>query len=190
MRKNNYAEIMRRSLMNKTAIGLFAAVLPLVSCDPLLNSKDQRLTNSHYIINPTGKRMIHELTFSVPREHRDSTLRYYSNGANNREELEWIISYAVGKGKNTQAAIGYSAPFCLYNIDDTTFLSWDKYWREYDDTVVFRPFYWKHDGETSDDKENNWMTNYYLAISDSLLSLMRKDYAMLNKFSEYYAKKQ
>jgi hypothetical protein len=177
-------------------ISILAAMLLFVSCDwdifNLVKSINERLTDYHYIINPSGKKIVHELPFGVPLEHRDSTLRYCSDGSNTQEELEWIVSYVVGLTKeHTQAAIGYTAPFCLYNVSDTTSLHWYNYWTgiEYDSTKVFCPFYWKHGGETSDEKERNWITNYYLIVNDSLLSLMQKDYTMLEKFKEYYASK-
>jgi hypothetical protein len=172
-------------------------MLLLVACDwdifDLFPAKDQRVTNYHYMINPSGKRMIHELTFNVPLEHGesggDSTLRHFSDGSNAQEELEWLLSYNVGTVRaNPSVQLAYRDPFYLYNISDTSSLHWNKYWRQYDDSLKnFCPFYWIPGGETSDDKEFNWITYYYLMVSDSLLSLMQKDYTMLDKFKEYYA---
>jgi hypothetical protein len=180
--------------MNKiiVQISILAVMLFSVACDwdifDIIKSINKRLTDYHYMINPSGKRIVHELTFAIPCEYeKDSTLRYYSDGSNAQEELEWVVSYIVGLTKeHTQSAIGYMDPFCLYNICDTTSLHWYSYWTQYDSTKVFCPFYWKHGGETSDEKEHNRIGNYYLIVNDSLLSLMQKDYTMLEKFKEYY----
>jgi hypothetical protein len=177
--------------MNRIAqISILVVMLLFVACD-LFKSINKRFTDYHYMINPSGKRIVHELTFGVPREYRDSTLRYYSDGSNDQEklELEWVVSYVVGLTKeHTQAVIGYWSPFYLYNISDTTSLYWDN-WEPYD-SLKFCPFYWGNDGNLAcDDRECNRISNHYVMISDSLLSLMQKDYSMLEKFSEYYEQK-
>jgi hypothetical protein len=175
-------------------IGISAVMLLFVACDwdimDLFKSNNKRFTDCHYMINPRGKRIVHELTFGIPREHRDSTLLYFTDGSNAQEELEWTVSYVVGlMSEQTQAVIGYKAPCYLYNISDTTSLRWDKYWNRYDDSLKFCPFYWKDgsEGFACDNKECNRIANYYVMVSDSLLSLMQKDYDMLDKFKEYYA---
>ena len=172
---------------NKTIVCIgILAIISFSSCGPPVN---QRLTNYHYMINPTGKRIIHELTFGVPNEYRDSTLSYYSNGTNTREELEWKVSYVVGVGPHSQAAIDYKAPFYFYNIDDTTVLYRDKYWNDHEDYIkIFTPFHLWSEPIICNDEECDHIAKIYLTISDSLLSLMRKDYTMLDKFSEYYTK--
>ena len=175
--------------MNRIIISLSAVLLLFTSCDPFASSKNKRLTNKHHIINPTGKRMIHELPFIVPLEDKDSLLHYYSNGENSQAELEWTLSYIVGAIRHSQSVLGYKDPINLYNIDDTTCLYWTKYWIQYDDSLKkFCPFYWIPESSECDDNECNRITNYYLMVSDSLLSLMQKDYTMLEKFSEYYGK--
>jgi hypothetical protein len=147
--------------MNRIIIqnSIFVVILLLTSCNPSYK-KDERLTDYHYIINTTGKKIIHELPYIVPREYRDSMLRHYSEGSNAQQELEWTVSYVVGlTTEHTQAAIGYTDPFCLYNICDTTSLRWHNYWTQYDSVKVFCPFYWKPGGEMSDEKEHNRILN-------------------------------
>jgi hypothetical protein len=42
--------------------------------------------------------------------------------------------------------------------------------------------------QDANEKEFTWTKDYYLTITDSIVQAMQKDYTMLHKFSEYYAK--
>jgi hypothetical protein len=133
------------------------------------------------------KKIVHELICDS-EDVKEDTFRFYSNGLSKKTEFEWMISCIVGKAtEHTAAVISYSS-FYVYNISDTSSLYWKSFFGGYDNPNIRYPhyFYREAGGETSDEKEFNRITNYYLVVNDSLLLLMQKDYSLLDKFSEYY----
>jgi hypothetical protein len=176
--------------MNK--IGIFMVLIFIIvkicACN---ESKDQRLTDNHYIINTTGKKIVHELVCISQYVDADTFL-FYSSGEINQPELEWVVSCIVGKaGAHTLTLISYSS-FCLYNINDTSSLYWKYFFGGYDNPQDKYPQYL--DGgvngrQEENEKEYVKTVDFHLTVSDSLLLLMRKDYSMLERFSDYYSQK-
>jgi hypothetical protein len=149
----------------------------------------QRYTDYHYITNTTGKPIIHELIGYDDYGIDKDTFLFYSSGLNNKLELEWKISCVVGLIRaHIPVMIGYKS-FHTYSIEDTTALHWKYASDGFKDPHSPPYFYDEYGGETCTDTECNRVLNYYLTVNDSLLLLMQKDYAMLDKFKEYYAQK-
>jgi hypothetical protein len=176
--------------MQSSKIAIFVVIIfTIMKISACGEPKNQRLTDCHYMINGTGKKIVHEL-ICISKYVDEDTFRFYSNGVVNQPELEWVISCIVGKaGPHTPTMINYSS-FSLYNISDTSFLYWKYFSGGYDNPQDKYPQYF--DGGVNGRSENNetetvWTVDFHLTVTDSLLLLMQKDYTMLHKFSEYYA---
>jgi hypothetical protein len=75
----------------------------------------------------------------------------------------------------------------LYNLTDTCFYQFNlnrTTWTEID------TLYWDNITYNVENGSNGWHELHFetLYFTDTLLSIMQKDYTMLHKFSEYYAK--
>ena len=149
----------------------------------------QRYTDYHYITNTTGKLIIHEIIGFDDYDGIDrDTFQFYSSGLINTPELEWEISCVVGLiGAHIPVMIDYRS-FHTYSIEDTTALHWKYASDGFADPHIPPYFYHEYGGKTCSDTECNRVLNYYLIVNDSLLSLMQKDYSILEKFKEYYSK--
>ncbi len=136
---------------------------------------------SYYLTNKTGKKIIHQI-----RCHKDytglDTLSFYSDGLSDKTMFEWIVTAKFNSSRNVTMSVIHTN---IYNITDTTSLGWSPLWGEING--VYARF-----GESTNHtsfKDGEYLTSkgdYYLTIDDELLSLMKKDYTMLDKFKEYY----
>ena len=172
--------------MNKSI--LIVAVLVITSS--CIRDVYQRYTDYHYITNATEKPIIHELIgFDDYDGIEKDTFQFYSSRLTNTPELEWKISCVVGLIRaHIPVMIDYRS-FHVYSIEDTTALHWKYASDGFNDPHIPPYFYHEYGGETCSDTECNRVLNYYLNVNDSLLLLMQKDYAMLDKFKEYYEQK-
>ncbi|MDR0559421.1 MAG: hypothetical protein LBG92_04580 [Prevotellaceae bacterium] len=158
-------------------ITLFTAGLFMTACLP----EPHNVTTKHYITNTTGKKIVHELVgnhYFLPNEMNmsDTVRRFYSDGTVLTKEFEWSFSRSMVLGREHPETMFDDTR--IYNINDTVSLRWGLIWyaedRNYD---YFYEIDWNND-------RTEFI--YNLIVSDSLLSLMHKDYAMLEKFPEYY----
>ena len=161
----------------------------LSSCEPW----STREINNHYIVNQTDKEIVHVLysadSIFINDEKLDSLVFHVS--AKCDTTLEWTVSAITGI-TSQHGYLCYNDGFSVYNITDTTSIFWKNIWGgyEYDkDPIpeIFRRSNGKDERDVTN-KESIWVINYYLTVNDQLLSLMQKDYTMLERFKEYYQK--
>ncbi|MDR0559424.1 MAG: hypothetical protein LBG92_04595 [Prevotellaceae bacterium] len=167
--------------MNKNVffIIIVATGLFLTACDPVSTYIGR---TNHYITNTTGKRIVHELvgnTYFLPNEMSmsDTVRRFYSNGTVLTKEFEWSFSRSMSMQWDYPDMM--ISETRIYNINDTVSLAWDVIW--YGEDRNYDQFY---ERECNESRVSYY--TYNLMVSDSLLSLMHKDYTMLEKFPEYY----
>lgn len=156
----------------------------LFGCTP----RYQRITDNHHIVNQTNKEIIHILYCNHPLVKQDSFIYHVESKCDTT--LEWTVSAITGIVTD-YGYLTYNG-FRVYNITDTTTIFWKDLWGGYEyDSESIPMIFNRSKGITEyNDKKNEsiWITNYYLTINDTLLSLMKKDYSMLERFKEYYQK--
>ena len=158
----------------------FIVLLFLISCE----GTHIMHKHSYYIINKSGKKLIHQIyrsqfEFSTGTD----TLSFYSNGASYITEFEWIAIAKFYSQRNILITVDGTD---IFNISDTTSLGKSSLWSP--DGIYTK--FGKNINNTSF-KDGDYYTftgDYYLTIDNELLSLMKKDYTMLDKFKEYYQK--
>ncbi len=159
-------------------------LLSLSGCE-LWNTRE---INNHYLVNETDKKIVHILYCSSSFLSQDS-LEYYVNERCDTT-LEWTVSAITGI-VTEHGYLTYEG-FRIYNITDTTSIYWKNFWGGYEYQGDAIPEIFNHSkGIESRDITNNefiWTINYYLTVNDTLLSLMKKDSSMLERFKEYYKK--
>lgn len=162
---------------------LIAVLILFCSCDAV----PVRQTDTYYIINQTDKAMVHVLysAGNFDTEDKVDTLTFYVPTQCDTT-FEWTISEVVGY-VDLPCRMDYRG-FHVYNITDTTSIFFEASFSGFADIPqIFKGVY---KGTIIDSKkhEQNDITNYYLTVNDHLLSLMQKDYSMLERFKEYYQK--
>ena len=171
--------------MKHIIFSLSIAVLVLFCSCEVWNRRE---TNNHYIINQSNKEIVHILYTDHPLIKEDSLVFQISSISDTI--LEWKISEIVGFGEDVKE-FDYNG-FCVYNLTDTTLFRWNGYFGSTEiNTETFSGFFSKGSVSTLSNnklRETEWVTNYYLTVNDQLLSLMEKDYSMLERFKEYYQK--
>jgi hypothetical protein len=171
----------------KRIVATGIAITMVIGCCVKLK-EDERI-GYHYITNMSGKRIVHEVVCNPKNVHED-TLRFFSSGKTDHAELEWVISVVF---PNYREVYGYYWNTSVYCIDDTTSVRWSGLWGKgiLSPTNNYCTQYFcivHKDSESSEDKIT-YTREYYLTVNDSLLLTMQKDYAMLDRFKEYYAQK-
>jgi hypothetical protein len=166
--------------MNYTCkfISILIVFLSFISCD---ETKIKHIQN-FYLINNTGKRIVHKVKCNKEYTGLD-TLTYYSEGAFENADFEWEIVgiFDIGRQINVIAE-----ETNIYNITDTISLGWSD--------IPGSGGIYTHFGENINNtsyKDGDYYTftgDYFLTVDNELLSLMKKDYTMLDKFKEYYQK--
>ncbi|MDD3078575.1 MAG: hypothetical protein PHH37_05685 [Paludibacter sp.] len=147
----------------------------------------RKQTDYHYIINQSNKEIVHIL-YSDHELVADSFVSQIHE--NSDTTLEWEVSEVVGVGEVVRE-FDYNS-FYIFNLTDTSSFHWEGVFGRHEyNTVVFSDFFSKSSVSTLSNnklRETNWITKYYLTVNDTLLSLMTKDYSMLERFKEYYQK--
>ncbi|MDR0559420.1 MAG: hypothetical protein LBG92_04575 [Prevotellaceae bacterium] len=163
----------------KTVLIIITAGLFMTACLP----ESHNVTTEHYITNTTGKKIVHELVgnhYFLPNEMNmsDTVRRFYSDGTVSTKESEWLLSRSMYIGRDFPDQMFLRT--YIYSINDTVSLYWSGLRLNFEENQNYDYFYERD--------WNNDMTvfTYNLMVSDSLLSLMHKDYTMLEKFPEYY----
>ena len=147
----------------------------------------RKQTDYHYIVNQSNKKVVHILYSNHELIKEDSLV--FQIHENTDTTLEWKVSAIVGFGENF-SHLSYSS-FRIYNLTDTTSNYWENFWGGYEYNNTIPEILNKRDfGLESDNnkKETNKTIRYYWTINDTLLSLMKKDYSMIERFKEYYQK--
>jgi hypothetical protein len=165
---------------------LFFLVLLVCIFMGCIKSKSIKEVNYHYITNTSGKKIVHEVICNSECVGED-TLIFFSRGMTKQSELEWKTSASFISYRQIIAYYLYTYIYC---IDDTTSILWNGLWNVdpgfKDGNKYFKIVNLAHE-ET--DNEHIMPVEYYLTVNDSLLLTMQKDYAMLDKFKEYYEQK-
>ena len=164
--------------MKKVNCLMIVVVMMLISCE----GTQIKHEHSYYLTNKTDKKLIHQIRCNKDYTDLD-TLSFYSNGTSDKTVLEWIVIATFNSGRNETLSVISTN---IYNITDTTSLGWSFLWG---DDGIYTHF-GKNINNTSfkDDDYYTFTGDYYLTVDDELLSLMKKDYTMLDKFKEYYSK--
>ncbi len=157
---------------------LYAVIVLLLlsCCFPTIKREE-----SYYITNTTGKKLIHQIMYYNAEGGKGlDTLSFYSSGTSAEAEFEWMVTGTY----NAQKPIDVVSKTNIYNLSDTTSLGWSHAWSV---NGIYTRFAKKTDVQSYKDNEYKVeKLNVYLTIDDELLSLMKKDYTMLDKFKEYY----
>ena len=146
-----------------------------------------RKIGCHYIANTTGKKIVHKVICNPAYMGTGKdTFQFFSSGEKAQMEQEWIIEAFLSTYRNH---IIYYWRTYIYCIDDTASVRWQSLWGE---PLSFETHCNQYlcaidKGEETTENEFIERTEYYLTVNDSLLLTMQKDYAMLEKFKEYYA---
>lgn len=150
----------------------------------------QRTTDEHYITNSTDKDIVYIIYVDDALVKEDS-LVCIVNGKTDTKHI-WTLSFIFGTVVEGPKLVNYEG-FQVFNLNDTTSYKWEEdiymLWiaGKYRDLNIFDV---SKGIMQSDDikRESNWLTKYYLTVNDTLLSLMKKDSSMLERFKEYYKK--
>ncbi len=139
--------------------------------------------HKYYLINKTEKKVVHQISSDKEFTGSLDTLSFYSNGTSDKPVLEWNVTAIFNSQRN---AVIFVYKTNLYNISDTTSLGWSSLTGP---NGIYTRF-GKNINNTSfrDDDYSTFTGDYYLTIDNDLLSLMKKDYGMLEKFKEHYQK--
>jgi hypothetical protein len=160
--------------------------LLLTSC---VKEKVVRKIGYHYITNTTGKKIVHKVICNPEfTGGGKDTFQFFSSGEKAQIEQEWVIEVVL---PIYEKHVFHYWDTYFYCINDTASVHWQALW---DEPLSFTTHCNKYlcavdkDDETT---ENEFIetTEYYLTVNDSLLLTMQKDYAMLDKFKEYYEQK-
>lgn len=161
----------------------FVSFLFLLLCLMACKETSLKYEYKYYLINKTEKKVVHQISSDKEFTGNLDTLSFYSDGISDMPVFEWIVTAIFNSQRN---AVIFVYKTNLYNISDTTSLGWTSLTGS---NGIYTRF-GKNINNTSfkDDEYSTFTSDYYLTIDNELLSLMKKDYTMLDKFKEYYKK--
>jgi len=162
----------------KKSFWFFVMSLFFISCE---ETKIKHIHN-FYLINNTEKKIVHKVKCNSEYTGLD-TLIYFSQGTSENPEFEWSV---IGVFHIARQINVIAEETNIFNITDTTTLGWS----DIPGSNGIYTHFGKNINNTSF-KDGDYYTftgDYYLTVDDELLSLMKKDYTMLDKFKEYYNK--
>lgn len=161
----------------------FVSFLFLLLCFMACKKTSLKYEYKYYLTNKTEKKVVHQISSDKEFTGSLDTLSFYSDGTSNKPVFEWIVTAVFNSQRN---AVIFVYKTNLYNISDTTSLGWSSLTGTYG---IYTRFGEKINNTSFKDDEYSTLTgDYYLTIDNELLSLMKKDYTMLDKFKVYYKK--
>ena len=161
----------------------FVSFLFLLLCLMACMKTSLKYEYKYYLTNKTEKKVVHQISSDKEFTSDLDTLSFYSDGISDMPVFEWIVTAIFNSQRN---AVIFVYKTNLYNISDTTSLGWSSLTGS---NGIYTRF-GKNINNTSfkDDDYSTFTGDYYLTIDNELLSLMKKDYTMLDKFKVYYKK--
>ena len=161
----------------------FVSFLFLLLCLMACKKTSLKYEYKYYLTNKTEKKVVHQISSDKEFTSDLDTLSFYSDGISDMPVFEWIVTAIFNSQRN---AVIFVYKTNLYNISDTTSLGWSSLTGS---NGIYTRF-GKNINNTSfkDDDYSTFTGDYYLTIDNELLSLMKKDYTMLDKFKVYYKK--
>ncbi|GHT52464.1 hypothetical protein AGMMS49982_12780 [Bacteroidia bacterium] len=170
-------------IMNK--IFCIAFITVAFGCIPEFQPYQEFVTIK--LVQQADKQIILDLSMAM------GTIENHVLRANHANDKDSVSFSRVVKYSMDDFSIGIDCAK-LYNISDTTSIVWSNsdiwniYSRKYDltDTELLYKQVWNITFDEKSSNSDDIYDTYILSPNDELFTVMQKDYAMLEKFSEYY----
>lgn len=157
-------------------------ITPLTSCERLIHTRDELIIN---IDNRLDKEFLVVFdtnieTKQVIVKNKEKTTLDFVN-----EQMVEVDFMGLSELNDEQMVILLETG--LYNISDTTYFKWT----EIRENEYEKEIYYEHLSTTHKENSHLNYTSYRnLTIDSTLLPIFKKDYNMLEQFSEYYKKEE
>lgn len=163
---------MRQLTLNKIALLCFALTI-FISCEKRNYTKHTR----HIEIS---KKIDADMVCVVSSIEDKESISLYGN----KQGTLKIVRERFKKGSFSDDEIHSNFFMSIYNLTDTTSFLQKNATNE--DARIFYKHFDLYDVDYEDTKVNHFYDAYTLTIDSTLLPIFKKDYGMLEQFSEYY----
>lgn len=152
--------------------------IPFVSCERFVNTREELIIN---VNNKTNKEfiLIYETNIGTKQIYINDQETVSINFVN--EQIVEVDFMGLTDLREEQSVITHDMQ--LYNLTDTTYFKWS----EISENEIEKEIYYQH-MEMIHKRNSHLNYTLYdtLTIDSTLLPIFKKDYGMLEQFSEYY----
>ena len=152
--------------------------IPFVSCERFVNTREELIIN---VNNKTNKEfiLIYETNIGTKQIYINDQETVSINFVN--EQIVEVDFMGLTDLREEQSVITHDMQ--LYNLTDTTYFKWSEIYNN----EIEKDIYFQHVKMTHTENAHlNYTLCDTLTIDSTLLPIFKKDYSMLEQFSEYY----